>query len=259
MMNIRNRVTLVLTTLFIAGFATAERAENSNERSNQDPRVLHKSYTFEDGEEIPYAVFVPSTYDKTKKHPLIVSLHGLGRQYDWLMGYQGFLDQAERGGYIVVTPLGYVRDGWYGSRPKHPFAKQSELDVMNVLKLVRDEYTIDEKRIYLWGHSMGGGGTYRIASEYPDIWAALGVVAPAPYLKPDQLEKIKHIPIIALMGTEDKYVPLASMRSWVAKMAELGMQYVYVEIPGEDHSLFISQNKENMAKIIDFFNIVRKY
>ena len=45
---------------------------------------------------------------------------------------------------------------------------------------------------------------------------------------------------------------------WVEKMEEIGMQHVYAEIPGGDHSLVISQNREHMQKFIDFFNIVRK-
>ena len=46
----------------------------------------------------------------------MVSLHGAGRQYDWLMNYAGLLDQAEHHGYVVVTPLGYTRRGGYGYR-----------------------------------------------------------------------------------------------------------------------------------------------
>ena len=41
----------------------------------------------------------------------------------------------------------------------------SEKDVMNVLALVRKEYSIDDKRIYLIGHSMGGGGTWHLGHE----------------------------------------------------------------------------------------------
>ncbi len=70
------------------------------------------------------------------------------------------------------------------------------------------------------------------------------------------LEKIKHLPIFVLQGDDDGLVTLT--RQWVAKMQELGMQHVYVEIPGGDHSLVISQNSEHMGKFLDFFNIVRK-
>ena len=198
-----------------------------------------------------------------KAAPLIISLHGLGRSHDWLMGYHGLLDQAEANGYIVVTPLGYIRRGWYGSRELDDMqdAQRSEQDVMNVLQLMRDEFSVDSNRIYLWGHSMGGAGTYHIAAKYPDIFAGLGVAAPAPEADAPMnniLNNIKHLPIFVLQGDEDAAVPVERTRAWVAKMQELGMQHVYVEIPGGDHSLLISQDAVNMQKFVDFFNIVRK-
>ena len=92
------------------------RTKWDDESSINDPRVQHLSYTFEEtGESIPYALFVPSLYKKDKNISLVVSLHGLTRTYDWLMGYEGLLDLAEEFNFIVVTPLGYTRKGWYGS------------------------------------------------------------------------------------------------------------------------------------------------
>ena len=186
----------------------------------------------------------------------MVSLHGLGRQYDWLMGYEGMLEYAERDGFIVVTPLGYSRRGWYGSRDNGRTGELSEMDVMHVLALVREELNIDDNRIYLWGHSMGGAGTYHLAGKYPDIWAGLGVAAPAPSVSPDMLKDIAHIPMIALQGDEDRLV--VRTRQWVAKMEELGMQHVYIEVPGGDHSRFISRSPDTLAKLFAFFNIVSK-
>lgn len=258
------RLILILITLGLSAQAFADRQPSDDERHIDDPRVQHLSYEFPGtGETIPYAVFVPSSVDQGQPAPLIVSLHGLGRSHDWLMGYHGFLDQAEANGYIVVTPLGYIRRGWYGSRATEDRedGERSEQDVMNVLQLMREGFNIDSNRIYLWGHSMGGAGTYHIASKYPDIFAGLGVAAPAP--EPDApiddiLERIKHLPIFVLQGTADTAVPVERTRAWVNRMKALGMQHIYVEIPGADHSLLISQNKDNMKKFVDFFNIVRK-
>ncbi len=255
---------LLALSLCLGSFTFADRQASDDESLIDDPRVQHRSYEYPGtGETIPYAVFVPSSYDSSQSVPLIISLHGLGRTHDWLMGYHGFLDQAEANGYIVVTPLGYIRRGWYGSREIDDMedAKRSEQDVLNVLQLMRDEFNVDTNRIYLWGHSMGGAGTYHIAAKYPDLFAGLGVAAPAP--EPDApmdaiLENIKHLPILVLQGDEDTAVPVERTRAWVAKMADLGMQHVYVEIPGGDHSLLISQDSENMQKFVDFFNIVRK-
>ncbi|GJM13656.1 MAG: hypothetical protein DHS20C12_20590 [Pseudohongiella sp.] len=258
------QLVLVITTLATQTLSFADREASDDEQLITDPRVQHRSYAFPGtGESIPYALFVPSSYDASQPAPLIVSLHGLGRTHDWLMGYHGLLDQAEANGYIVVTPLGYIRRGWYGSREIADMqdAQRSEEDVMNVLQILRDEFSVDSNRIYLWGHSMGGAGTYHIAAKYPDIFAGLGVAAPAP--EPDApmssiLNSIKHLPIFVLQGTEDTAVPVERTRAWVAKMQELGMQHVYVEIPGGDHSLLISQDATNMRKFVDFFNIVRK-
>ena len=265
--NLRTKMSIKTNLILTAAFflscnVFAERLASDNESHIDDSRIQHRSYTFPPtGESVPYALFVPSNYNEIDQAPLIISLHGLGRSYDWLMGYHGFLEEAEANGYIVVTPLGYIRRGWYGSRPtEDPIdAQYSEQDVMEVITLITNEYNIDQNRIYLWGHSMGGAGTYHIAAKNPEMFAGLGVAAPAPERDHDieeTLGRIKHIPTFVLQGDEDGLVTLT--RTWVKKMREIGMQHVYAEIPGGDHSLVISQNSEHMKKFIDFFNIVRK-
>ena len=254
---------LALTVLLPAGTAFADREASDDERMIGDPRVQHRSYTFPPtGETIPYALFVPESYDPQTPAPVIVSLHGLGRSYDWLMGYHGYLDFAAAGGYIVVTPLGYIRRGWYGTETLDDpdDGRYSEQDVMEVLGLVREEFNIDANRIYLWGHSMGGAGTYHLAKRHPELWAALAVVAPAPRASqsPDDLTLFSHLPVLVIHGDDDQTVPVDVSRRWVARMEELGMQHLYIEVGGGDHSLLISQTPENMQKVVDFFNITRR-
>ena len=264
---IRHPAGLVLTLAGALGIAVAapvdllaQREARDNEYAVNDPRVQHRSYVMEEtGETIPYALFVPSGYDPASPSPLMVSLHGAGRQYDWLMNYAGFLDLAEHHGYVVVTPLGYTRRGGYGYRGDAEQDRRSEQDVMHVFELVTDELNIDENRIYLWGHSMGGAGTYYLASRHPDIWAGVGAVAGgsmnADYV---DAEAIRHIPFLVVQGSDDRVVPTAGVRDSVAKMRELGMQHLYIEIPGGDHSLFISRNPEVVEHLYSFFNLVSK-
>ena len=246
-----------------------------------DSRVKGRSYVLQEtGETIQYALFVPSNYDVSKKWPLIVGLHGAGRPYDWLMGYAGIIDLAQRDGYIMVTPLGYHPRGGYGvprrpatatvpaaaTSPQAPaqpplppnIAELSEKDVLNVFEIARREFNVDPDRIYLGGHSMGGGGTYHLAAKYPDIWAGLAVAAPAPPSSLDLLERIKHIPILVMHGDKDETIPIARTRETVTRMKALGMPYVYVEVKGGDHSLFISKSREMVSKIFSFFDVARR-
>ena len=254
---------IVIVFLLVNGTAEdvlAQREASDDQYAVNDLRVQHRSYVMkETGETIPYALFVPSGYDPSKPSPLLVSLHGAGRQYDWLMNYAGFLDLAEHHGYVVVTPLGYTRRGGYGYRGDSEQDRRAEQDVMNVVELVTDEFNIDDQRVYLWGHSMGGAGTYYLASRYPEIWAGLAAVAGGSMAADfvDE-EAIQHIPFLVIQGSDDQTVPVARARESVKRMRELGMQHLYVEIAGGDHSLFISRNPKAVEHLFSFFNLVAK-
>src|SRR5262249_56371999 len=79
--------------------------------------IQKKAYDFTEAKkEMEYALFVPSQYDKDKKTPLMVALHGLGGNPQQIIRSGGLTDQAEKYGYIVVAPMGYNSSGWYGVR-----------------------------------------------------------------------------------------------------------------------------------------------
>jgi len=225
-------------------------------------RIEKKSYDFKDAaKDMEYCLYVPTTYDKARKSALMVALHGLGSNPQQIMRYPGLTDLAEKHGYIVAAPMGYNSSGWYGNAP--PFVKPnptnlfelSEQDVMNVLGICRKDFNVDENRIYLMGHSMGGGGTLHLGIKHPNLWAGLAPVAPAIFRKPDDLEKIKHVPVILVQGDKDNLVPVARVRPWAEKMKELKMTHKYMEIEGGGH---VDVAIKNLPQIFDFFNEHRK-
>ena len=231
----------------------AQTAAKKKTGKSTQSRIEKKTYDFKEaGKKMEYALFVPSTYDKAKKTPLMVALHGLGSNPQQIMRYRGLTDLAEKHGYIVVAPMGYNSSGWYGQ--KNPFKRKvepenlselSENDVMNVLAIVRKDYNIDPDRIYLMGHSMGGGGAWYLAIKHPDIWAGLAPIAPAIFRPATDVEKIKHIPVILVQGAKDRIVPVAGARRWAEQMKKLGMTYEYIEDPDGNH---ISVAMDNLPK-----------
>lgn len=262
---------LAVLTALSGGLAPAawSQAGQPARASATVDRVETRTYRFEEaGADIEYQLYVPTSYDPGQPTPLIVALHGLGSTPSRIMQFEGLTDLAEERGYIVVAPMGYNTRGWYGSRghgrvpSRRPEAANdpatlgllSEMDVMNVLLRIGGEFNVDPTRMYLMGHSMGGGGTWHLGIKYPDLWAGLAPVAPAIYTSPDELAAIRHIPVIVIMGDADELVDVEVTRVWVQKMRELGMRYSYVEIPGGDHSLIIARDPANMRRIFDFFD-----
>ncbi len=288
-MNLQN-ATLASTTLALvlsyallqtqAGLAQAPAAgaPKGGPAKAPDPRVQQRKYHFADtNEELPYALFVSSKVSKDKKAPLIVALHGVfGDGNSLLRG--NALDLAEDGGYILVGPMGYNPQGWYGSpvivmnggpgkgkgpgaakggpppTPEPPnLAELSEKDVMNVLAIVRKEFNVDDKRTYLMGHSMGGAGALFLGPKYVDQWAAVASMAPAAFLmQPDTLAPVQDkIPLFLAHGDADTVVSIDVGRRWAKTATDLKMKdFKYMEIPGADHGTVITQA---MPEIFKFF------
>jgi predicted peptidase len=262
----------------------APQAGRGGGRGAVDPRVQQRTYTFADtNEQMPYALFVSSKVTRDRKSPLIVSLHGLGGDQNTMVRESlRSVELAEQGGYILVAPMGYNSGGWYGIPPGPPrpvgantpgargagaprpviggtaiteapkVREASEKDVMTVLDMIRKEFTVDERRIYLMGHSMGGAGTYYLGSKHGRVWAALAPIAPAAMgMTNDRtrvLQAIKDagVPMLVSMGDADEAVPVANVRMWVDTMKELQMNYEYKEYPGVTHGPIMAASMESI-------------
>ena len=117
-----------------------------------------------------------------------------------------------------------------------------------------DEFRIDENRIYLMGHSMGGAGTVYLGSKYAETWAGLAPLSPALDGRLEMLESMKELPVMVVTGDRDRLVPVQNVRRWVDRMKELEMAVEYKEIERGDHVRVITQNPEMIAEVFDFFD-----
>ncbi len=223
-------------------------------------RILECSYRFAEADaDMPYTLFVPTSYVPGRPAPLVVNLHGLNITPLMQMLFDGTTDFAERHGFIVVAPMGYSLSGWWGARGANRTTELSELDAMTLLRSIRERYAIDPDRIYLMGHSMGGAGTYHLGAKYNDIWAGIAPIAAAGGIADAAAaQRYRSFVTLLMHGEKDSIVPATGSRRAAALLQGAGAQHIYLEFPGKDHEFWIRRGAENMEKVFLFFATVSR-
>jgi acetyl esterase/lipase len=197
----------------------------------------------------PYRLFVPSTYDGSKPYPLILALHGAGRDENFYFDAQDgqMKSFAEKRGYIVACPRG--RD------PLSMYVGDGERDVLDVMASVRAFFKVDPARIYLAGHDMGGAAAWSIAINRPGVFAAVAASAPAVFFAtPDDMAGLKAVPQVVLQGDQDTQVPVKQTRLFTEAARKAGAQVKYLEISGAGHADVVAPS---LAEMFDWFDAHR--
>jgi pimeloyl-ACP methyl ester carboxylesterase len=167
----------------------------------------------------PMTLLVPPDHDPHRPYPLVVALHG---SKGCLIGHAF----SVKPNFIIVAPHGRGQTG---------YRDFGEVDVFEAMEEVKRRYKVDEERIYLTGHSMGGGGTFRLAVRYPHLWAAIAPMASAGARPFDWLRNLLHIPTLFYHGSEDEVVPVQMAREAANYIRQLGYNFRYEEVEGKPH------------------------
>ncbi len=120
--------------------------------------------------QIPYLLYQPKSYftNQREELPLVVFLHGRGERGNNLEMLKRqalpkmIAEENTEFPFIMIAPqLPESEEEWYTK------------DLMTLIEEIESEYSIDEDRIYLTGISLGGSGVWKVATEFPDKFAAL--------------------------------------------------------------------------------------
>ncbi len=136
------------------------------------------------GEERPVTVHVPPGYDPSEPAPLLLLLHGYSASGNVQEIYLGFTEMADKYGFLYAHPDGTFDSTnvrfWNATDSCCNFYG-SEVDDSKYLRRVLDDikkaYSVDPKRVYLFGHSNGGFMSHRMACDHADQLAAIGTLA----------------------------------------------------------------------------------
>lgn len=186
------------------------------------------------GKTYAYNVFVPPNYRHDRAWPLILFLHGSGER-----GNDGFhqtevgIARAIRKNHsmipaIVVMPQCPRNRTW--TEPET--AKMA----LSCVEDVTRRYNVDPNRLYLTGLSLGGRGTWYIASRVKNGFAALVPICGGGNI--DDAAKLKDTPIWAFHGAADENVPVGETDRMVEAIERAGGDVEYTRMPGANHFIW---------------------
>jgi predicted esterase len=190
-----------------------------------------------DGTLQPYSIKVPVNFDRNKKYPLFIMLHGSGSDD------QGMLkENLTDGNFIEIAPFGRGTSNCFTT-------DYAEKDVKEAIDDAILNYPVDTSKIIIAGFSMGGYGAYRIFYEYPGLFKGVVVFSGHPnlagkwigegypdFLNPTYLKPFKNIPVFIYHSKNDLNCPYDLTHEVVEKLkkAGAGVEFITTEEGGHE-------------------------
>ena len=163
--------------------------------------------------ETKYLLYLPDGYSDEEKYPLLVFLHGAGERGDDLElvkihGPPKLIEAGHDFPFIIVSPQVPLDEWW------------SPDTVVWLTKEIMDNYSVDTEWVYLTGLSMGGFGTWRTATKYPEMYAAIAPICGGG--DPSKAHLIKDVPVWVFHGAKDDVVPIKRSEEMYDALKEYG-------------------------------------
>lgn len=210
--------------------------------------------------------YLPLEYTPAQRWPLVINLHGLNppnpRYHGWWSVDQRHSPAADNQQVILLEPHGRGNAQYFGI---------GERDVLRCLEEARKRFTVDEERVYLTGDSMGGHGTWWLASRHPHLFAAaapvfggwdtrigspggpVGTAPPASNAREFFLyerqssfsaaEGLLNVPLLVIHGDADETVTVEGSRHATRMLQRWGYDVRYHEMPGWGHEDLLQRER----------------
>lgn len=221
----------------------------------QDLSMYRKHWYVHNNDTMPYRLLLPKSYDKNRKYPLIVFLHGSGErgrdnEAQLVHGAALFLRDSIRDRYpaIVVFPQCAQNSYWSnvvikmdsvtGQRSFHfgdegAPSKAMKL-LMKLLVQLEDTYHPDRKHIYVGGLSMGGMGTFELVRRKPKYFAAAFSICGG--ADPATAPKLVHTRWWIFHGLKDNVVDPRFSKEMAAALKAAGADVRLTLYPEANHN-----------------------
>ncbi|MHC5025961.1 MAG: DUF459 domain-containing protein [Planctomycetota bacterium] len=201
-----------------------------------------------DGTPYGYRLLPPAVIEEDRTYPLVFFLHGAGeRGGDNTKQIRHFpermVTRAMREAYpcYVLAPQCPDERFWVHIEPdngfKTPYAPTPVAPMRGAIAAFEEvvaAHPIDRDRIYLTGLSMGGFGTWDLASRYPGVFAAAVPICGGG--DPIRAARLAGLPLSVWHGGADRVVPADRSRMMVEALRSMEADVTYTELEGVGHN-----------------------
>lgn len=176
---------------------------------------------------LKYLLYTPPNLHDRDDWPLVLFLHGAGERGDDLNlvkkhGPPKLINEGTEFPFVMVAPQCPSGKRW------EPYQLNALVD--EALALVRG---LNDKRIYVTGLSMGGYGTWSLAAESPERWAAIAPICGGG--DPRSTRRFAKLPTWVFHGAKDSVVPLKASEAMVDAMKAAGGEPKFTIYPEANH------------------------
>ena len=161
----------------------------------------------------PVSVHVPPSYVGGTAMPLVVLLHGYSVTGKTEELYLNLTALADTKGFLYAHPDGLVdtqgNQYWNATDACCDLGGTGVDDsayLSKVITQIQAKYTVDPKRIFLFGHSNGAFMSYRMACDHADQVAAIVSLAGAMWTDVSKCTPKSPVSILEVHGTADQTI-----------------------------------------------------
>jgi predicted esterase len=166
----------------------------------------------------PYAIYIPKAARPARGYGMTLLLHSLSANYNQYLATRNMSQFGERAGApsIVITPE--------SRGPDENYENYGAADVFDVWSDVARRYKLDPDLTDISGYSMGGIGTFKLGSQFPDLFARA-----QPTVGDEGnnavLASLRNVPVLMWNNVGDELVNDAEYNATATQLDSLGYRY----------------------------------
>lgn len=200
----KKMILAILVLVAMAGNLFAEDIEDG---------FMHEGYARD------YILHIPPQYNGSDSLPLVIALHGGGKNAEWVRDCSDLSTKADEEGFFVCYPNGTQsgaegENNWNAGPNLGVFADDVSF-ISALIDTLATKYKVDTLRVYVTGLSAGSMMTNRLACELSGKIAAAAPIAGPLYIPWNSCQPERLISIIYFHARNDGSMPYYGA-SWVA-------------------------------------------